>query len=1012
MKNILLIIYIGINFLCLKSVHALDLPENEWILGLYNGAEAVYSNGLVSITIPGDDYWNVQLTRKDLSLQYGHTYAATFTLQTFTGNRSVEVRIGRDGFPYDAFGEFGTVTATVAGKTYTKQFEMSSADVSNARFEFNVGKYSGSVYISDVSLTCLDCSENTSDETTTEVAGSSERLLDADTVSLADNTKTLGGDIYGTVLEFGADSKVYGNAGAASCTLRERATVTGSFTSPVSCTEQNGISIGTRITGTLSRDTLSVASITQGTEIISIGLDESRTLSPGTYGAFYANARSTVEFSSGEYVFSNFYTEPDVSLVFDLSDGPITIAVVDGVRFGDRNVSTISGGNPSEISWLVGSGDVNFGTDGKYFGKIVAPESYVRVPSRSHLVGGVYARSFRMEPQSTLSMEPRADEISYDGEHFSPFYSSAVYRYSAVLPLSADSVEMFVYADSVFSVLVNDEATRMAALDAQSNDVAVNLSRTLMDGFPAEAFSADYVFHFTKSSKYRVYWNPQSSCASDCDGSTSANAFSDFSTALALVLSSGRELVMTGGVWDASALYTDGVVPWKVGFEMVGYESDLWDASSEDAIPKIELGSDAHIEIYGKSPRSLTGFRFVDGYNADNGGAVEADDVERLSMSSVIFYKSISAGNGGALYAGDTLYLTNARFELDSAANSGGAVYAGGRSYILNAVFMDNSSIEDGSAIKSNASASVKNSIFYSNVTGGAGTLRNDDSLELWNVLFYGNIATKGHPAVGGLGAGVIANSIFWKNTSSCSAEGCSDEVVPGFVARNSSFSTAYEGSNIYVGDPEFLDEDNPVGDNKFMDYAAGLNLSTNSPLKTFGVLESSVPTEDILGGERSGDSIPLGPYAWTISSGNYVFGELQSDGSVGVVLPAVPIIDAFPDDYVVRYLAKSKLARVIKGYVKKHSKTKVSKAEVRFTLQNSEGQSYDDVPSMTLTFYRNGEENGKYVFQTMVLSGDTLKGKPILFSSRPEDQGERDDAIILCVKSATDIFSIKVTDY
>ena len=90
--------------------------------------------------------------RSNIELQAGKTYEVKFYLQGVSARRYVEVRIGRDGFPYDAFAEFGEVAATVNGRTVTKTFTMQSGNVSNARFEFNLGKNSGTVYLSDVSL--------------------------------------------------------------------------------------------------------------------------------------------------------------------------------------------------------------------------------------------------------------------------------------------------------------------------------------------------------------------------------------------------------------------------------------------------------------------------------------------------------------------------------------------------------------------------------------------------------------------------------------------------------------------------------------------------------------------------------------------------------------------------------------------------------------------------------------------------------------------------------------------
>jgi VCBS repeat-containing protein len=127
-------------------VSALDFSTATWNLGTYEGAGASYDsqNGIVSISNPGSDYWHVQLTRTGFPLEQGKTYRASFTIQSLSGvSRGVEVRIGRNGSPYEAFGEFGALSATTAGRTLERDFVMKSASTSDTRFEFNVGKNAG-----------------------------------------------------------------------------------------------------------------------------------------------------------------------------------------------------------------------------------------------------------------------------------------------------------------------------------------------------------------------------------------------------------------------------------------------------------------------------------------------------------------------------------------------------------------------------------------------------------------------------------------------------------------------------------------------------------------------------------------------------------------------------------------------------------------------------------------------------------------------------------------------------
>lgn len=993
-------------FVSLSNVLALDFPYSEWNLASYEGAYATFNDGIVSVASGGADYWHVQLTRKNIELQAGKTYEVKFFLQGVSARRYVDVRIGRESFPYDAFAEFGEVVAAINGRTVTKTFTMQSGNVSNARFEFNLGKTAGTIYFSDVSLNCLDCSGANQGGSSNSPATSASDwgyVVVADTVDLRDYSMALG-DVFGSKLELGADSKVYGSVDAShECFLRERAYIGEDLRYSAPCTEQNSVSAATKSVAALSKPLASIPNIAVGISPISVGLDKTITLLPGNYGSFYANARSKVHFASGAYTFQNFYTEPDVEFSFDMASGPISIGILNNVRFGDRNHFSIAGGNPSEISWNVAGETVDLGTDGLYFGKILAPAAYVRIPSRSHLVGGVYARKFVMEPQSTVSQEPRAKEISHSEEHFGPFFEPGVFRYRSQLSLSASTIEMYVYADDL-QVKVNGGKSTTVEFPSTNGTATISLSRSGISGFPTEAFSSNYTFNFSKSANYRIYWNPQTQCEQGCDGATAAVAIGDFATALEIAKTTGREINMAGGVWDVSATYKNGIVPWSVGFELVGNTVNLWDLNSESDLPLVNLGNSAHIKIEGRSPRSLTGLRIANGFNAGNGGAISTSN-QKISLKNMLISSSKSNGDGGAIFAGDTLNLEYVRFSSNTALGDGGAVLANGETNMLNVLYLGNSSAKNGGAVElKNANTYIGNTIFYGNNAGLAGgAIHNENTqLNLWNATFFANAATAANGAIGGTAKGVIGNSIFWKNTvSGCSSGECSSEVVAGYTAMNSSFTKTYAGTSNYAGDPKFADESNPSGKNMYMDYDAGINLAEGSPLLKAGVKNDYVPANDLLEEERKTGQIALGVYAYAMPNNETSFGVLNEEGKVVATRPAIPLISAISGDYYREYLATSPYARVFKATVRKHKKTKKAKAHVKLWVKNYEGKIYKDIPPVEFDAYRNGEENGRYVFQTMTLS----EGKPIFFSKRPQDAGNYKDGIVVYMKSVSDYF-------
>ena len=136
------------------------------------------------------------------------------------------------------------------------------------------------------------------------------------------------------------------------------------------------------------------------------------------------------------------------------------------------------------------------------------------------------------------------------------------------------------------------------------------------------------------------------------------------------------------------------------------------------------------------------------------------------------------------------------------------------------------------------------------------------------------------------------------------------------------------------------------------------------------------------------------------VTSSNIVYGDLQENGTVAPENPAIPLINAIPNDWIRSYFANSNFARVAKVYVEKSPKTRKKSLKVRLNLWKEDKTPYDFKP-VNLVLYRNGEEKGYYIYQTMTNS----KGKPLLFTKNEEDAGNYEDAVILCIKDSTDRF-------
>lgn len=994
-----------------NSVLATSLPYSEWNLANYNGAYATFDNGVVSIVNGGSDYWHVQLTRHNIELQTGKTYEVKFFLQGVSARRTIEVRIGRNGFPYDAFAEFGEITATPNGRTITETFTMQSGNVNNARFEFNLGKTAGIIYIADISLKCLDCdisNPNINDNGSPLSTNDFGYVVIADTVDFRDYSMALG-DIFGAKLELGADSKMYGNVDVSDeCFLRERAKIDGILRYKTPCTEQNNVFAKAKKKDALLKPIVNTnPTINVGISPVSVGLDQSIILPPGNYGTFYANARSNVRLSSGTYNFQNFYTEPDVSLSFDLSSGPISVGVLNNIRFGDRNNFSITGGNPSEIIWNIAGKKVDLGTDGLYFGRIFAPSAYVRIPSRSHLVGGIYARKFIIEPQSTVSEEPRAKEISHSEEHFGPFFEPRIFRYRSQIPTSISSVEIFAYAENV-QIQINGTNSSIANLPSANEKTNITLSRNKIPGFPSEAFTSNYVFNFTKNSNYRIYWNPQTTCKQGCDGASAVTALGDFTKALDIAKTTGREINMAGGVWDVTETYNDGIVPWNIGFELVGYTGSIWDLPSVSGMPTIFLGETSHIQIIGKSPRSLTGFWIGNGFNKEQGGSI-ASDSQRLKMKNILLSGHKSEKDGGALYSSDTIEMYNVHFKNNTSNGSGGALYVEDILKMQNVIFNKNVTNGNGGAIYSNGNVFAQNVIFSQNEANkeGGAWFAHSGTIKMTNATVFDNNGKQGYSAIGGNADGLVYNSILWKNIkASCTTDKCKKEISPTLSINYSIAETNYEGDGNLVGDPKFYDESKPEGGNDFMSMTAGLTLQDTSPAIGTGQKDSFVLETDILNIARP-EKLDLGAYAWYDLNSDYILGQLIY-GKFRATPARYPVFKKLGDIYDIFEKGNGGYARVLRKKIPISKVKDINKIEIEFTLISQDGKAYE-IPPVIVPFYKSEENENYAFFQTLVKNpsekdyNPEQHGRFLIFTSDYQKCGIYADIQVLPIISEKD---------
>lgn len=137
--------------------------EGGWYLLNFDGARSQTSHDgstlQVDVILGGPNTWSVQLLQAPVEVRHGVEYEVRF-LAWADRRREIEVKVGgsagRAWAPYNP-GEGGDAGGTMVSLTDTPErhsftFVMTRETDPNARFEFELGKTPGTVYISDVAL--------------------------------------------------------------------------------------------------------------------------------------------------------------------------------------------------------------------------------------------------------------------------------------------------------------------------------------------------------------------------------------------------------------------------------------------------------------------------------------------------------------------------------------------------------------------------------------------------------------------------------------------------------------------------------------------------------------------------------------------------------------------------------------------------------------------------------------------------------------------------------------------
>jgi len=173
---------------------------------------------------------------------------------------------------------------------------------------------------------------------------------------------------------------------------------------------------------------------------------------------------------------------------------------------------------------------------------------------------------------------------------------------------------------------------------------------------------------------------------------------------------------------------------------------------------------------------------FISNSSTKIGGAVYVYDGDsiNLSLNNTTFSNNSSDVEGGAIFSGGTLNITNSRFENNFVVvgNDETKGYAGGALTIKkgtatldNVQFVGNHAKSSGAIFtySNKHTLNIKNSLFDGNYADGAGAVQTMYTANIENTEFRNNSATKesgGAIFVGALGNTVLDNVKFDKNTA------------------------------------------------------------------------------------------------------------------------------------------------------------------------------------------------------------------------------------------------------
>ena len=286
-------------------------------------------------------------------------------------------------------------------------------------------------------------------------------------------------------------------------------------------------------------------------------------------------------------------------------------------------------------------------------------------------------------------------------------------------------------------------------------------------------------------------------------------------------------------------------------------------------------------------PLTLVALTISNGNCNCNGGGVYGGGM--LTISNAIVYSN-TATSGGGVYANLDLMLTSTEVMNNTAEDYGGGVANGGRLTMTNSTLSGNSAPSGGGLFNRGfGTATVANSAFFSNRSPSGGGISNSGTLTVTNSTFSGNDARFSNLGGGGLfnygtltvmsttlsgniaaeGGGIdnygtlmLITSTFLGNGLSCYTDSGGGIGNHGLlVMRNSTFdgnSACYDGGGILNEGIVMMTNSTLTNNYSYLGYGGGIANSYGTVTVTNSTLSHNITNESSGGGIYNHDALAV----------------------------------------------------------------------------------------------------------------------------------------------------------